>query len=552
MPSPRSGIEVNFLTGRYVATAHNDRRRSEWPPHPARLFSALVAAWADADELDREEREVLEWLEAQPSPAIVASAAVPRKVVSHFVPVNDAAVISRSWYQRKTERITALMDQLHEELASAAGETTKQAVRLQRRLAREKDVASQVSNAGTTNPASALQMLPDRPGARQERCFPSMTPDEPRVTYVWDDSPPPVLRQVLDMLLGRVTRLGHSSSLVSCRVVLDPPAATHVPGAGGESLRSIRSGQLRELERRHARHRSIEPRSLPYLDVRYRQPVEPAAAARGHAPNTAGEWIVFELLHDSRAVPATRTVELATAMRAALFHYAEDPIPEGLSGHAADRKPATDPHVAVLPLAYVGFDHADGRLLGIAVSVPHTLDEASRRALFRAIGSWEQAVGETLTLTLGARGLVHLRRQRGYVTLVSLRPQVWRRRSCRWVSATPLALPRHPGQLTRGTPSARASAWARADGAVKAACAHVGLPAPAEVEVSLRPLIVGARSATEFPPFHQSGRGGKPVRRQLVHAALTFADPVSGPFTLGTGRFLGLGLMRPLREERHE
>ena len=551
MLSRRLGIEVNFLTGRYVATAHNHRRRSEWPPHPARLFSALVAVWADADELDGEEREVLEWLEKQPPPAIAASAAVPRKVVSHFVPVNDAAVISRSWHQRRAETITALMDQLHEEPTAAAGEGTKQALRLQRKLAKEKDVASQVSHAGTTNPASAVQMLPDQRG-RQERCFPSMTPDEPRVTYVWATNPPPEVCQVLDVLLGRITRLGHSSSLVSCRLAPDPPAATYVPGVGGESLRNIGSGQLRELERRYGRHGGIEARSLPYVDVRYRQAAEPAPAARRQAPNTAGEWIVFEFLHDSRAVPATRTVELATAMRAALFHYAEDPIPEGLSGHAANGEPASDPHVAVLPLPYVGFEHADGRLLGIAVSIPHTLDEGSRRALLRAIGTWEQAVGEKLTLTLGSRGLVHLRRQPGYVTLVSLRPQAWSRRSRRWVSATPLALPRHPGQLTRGTPSARASAWARAEVAVKAACAHVGLPAPAEVEVSLRPLIVGARSTTEFPPFHQSGRGGKPVRRQLVHAALTFVDPVSGPFTLGAGRFLGLGLMRPLQEGRHE
>ena len=78
------GIEVNFLTGRYVATFHNDRRQPEWPPHPARLFSALVATWADADEPDRSEREALEWLEAQGHPAIAASCAVPRKVVSHF------------------------------------------------------------------------------------------------------------------------------------------------------------------------------------------------------------------------------------------------------------------------------------------------------------------------------------------------------------------------------------------------------------------------------------------------------------------------------------
>ena len=36
-------IRVECLTGRYVATAYDDRSRAEWPPHPARLFSALVA-----------------------------------------------------------------------------------------------------------------------------------------------------------------------------------------------------------------------------------------------------------------------------------------------------------------------------------------------------------------------------------------------------------------------------------------------------------------------------------------------------------------------------
>ena len=75
------GIEVNFLTGRFVATCHNDRRQPEWPPHPARLFSTLVAAWADAEEPDAAERAALEWLESQAPPDIAASEAVPRKAV---------------------------------------------------------------------------------------------------------------------------------------------------------------------------------------------------------------------------------------------------------------------------------------------------------------------------------------------------------------------------------------------------------------------------------------------------------------------------------------
>lgn len=42
-------ITIELLGGSYVATAYNDRDRGEWPPHPARLFSALVATWADGD-----------------------------------------------------------------------------------------------------------------------------------------------------------------------------------------------------------------------------------------------------------------------------------------------------------------------------------------------------------------------------------------------------------------------------------------------------------------------------------------------------------------------
>ena len=540
------GIEVNFLTGRYVATFHNDRRQSEWPPHPARLFSALVATWADADEPDRSEREALEWLEAQGPPAIAASCEVPRKVVSHFVPVNDASIVSRTLQERKANKIDVLTDQLHHELTASGGEVTKKVDQLQHKLAKERVVETQVNHVGNTNPALAAQMLPDRRG-KQERFFPSVTPDEPRVTYLWNGPSPEGVGEVLDQLLCRVTRLGHSASLVSCRVAPDPSDATLLPGGDvGESLRSIRRGQLAELERQFARHRGFTPRSLPYTDVRYRAVVTISQVVRPQEPNTAGDWIVFEFAHSSRSLPATRSVEVAKAMRSAILHYAEDPIPEELSGHSPQGTPAAAPHVAFLPLPYTGFERSDGRLLGIALSAPKSLPDAARRALFLAIGTWENtARSRPLQLTLGSRGVVQLSRQRGPATLVSLRPEVWSRRSRRWVSATPIALPRHPGRLRGGSGAARAKAWALAESAVATACTHVGLPVPLAVQVSLSPFIAGARAATRFPTFSQSGRDGRLLRRQLVHTSLTFDAAVDGPMMIGTGRFLGLGLMRP-------
>ena len=548
-PPDKLAIEVNFLTGRYVATFHNDRRQPEWPPHPARLFSALVAVWAE-DGCNAAERGALEWLEGLGPPAIAASGAVCRQVVSHFVPVNDAAVVSRTWQERKAERLQALTEQLHDELVASGGEVTRKVAWIEQKLAKEREVESQVSNVGKTNPDSATQMLPGR-RVRQERFFPSVTPDEARVTYLWDGMPSDGMVKTLDQLLARLTRLGHSSSLVACRVTSEPPAPTRVPSdAVGEGLRGVRRGQLAELERQFARHRASRPRSLPYTDTRYRVASESWQVEKPQEPNTAGDWLVFELAHDSRFFPVTRVVELAQAMRAAILHYAEDPIPEELSGHGPTGMPSAAPHVAFLPLPYAGFPYADGRLLGIAVSVPTALCSEARRALYRAIGTWENtAASEHLRLTLGNRGVARLFRLRGPAALISLRPDVWSQPSRRWISTTPVALPKHPGRLTRGTGRARAKAWALAEAAVVMACGHVGLPEPTAVQVSLNALVTGARAATRFPAFSQKGRDGRPIRRQLVHVALTFDAPVAGPLILGAGRFLGLGLMRPVADD---
>ena len=540
------GIEVNFLTGRFVATCHNDRRQPEWPPHPARLFSALVAAWADADEPDSAERAALEWLESQAPPAIAASEAVPRKVVSHFVPVNDASVVSRSWYERRAASVSVLATQLHAERAASGGEATKRAAQIERKLTKARDVEAQVALAGNTNPASALAMLPEQRG-KQGRFYPSVTPDDARVSFLWDVPAPDDVAKALDRLLPRVTRLGHPSSLVSCRLIASAADVTFKAGEGGNHLRAVRHGQLAELERQFARHRGLEPRALPCTDVRYRSVAESVQQPEGERkPNTAGQWLVFEFMPDSRSFPATRAVELASAMRAAVFHHAEDPIPEELSGHLPDGRPTAVPHVAFLPLPYVGFEHADGRLLGMAVSVPDAVSDDGRRALYRAIGNWEKTVGQSaLKLALGTQGVVRLRRQRGPATLISLRPGAWSRASRRWVSATPIALPRHPGRLGKGTAAARAKAWASAESSVALACDHVGLPRPSSVEVSRSPFLKGARPARRFPAFNQNGRAGRPVRRELLHASVTFEHPVAGPLMLGAGRFLGLGLMRP-------
>ena len=60
-------VAVELLARRYTAMQFNDRSEPEWPPHPARLFYAMVAAWADADEPDEAEHAALpNWYLSQP------------------------------------------------------------------------------------------------------------------------------------------------------------------------------------------------------------------------------------------------------------------------------------------------------------------------------------------------------------------------------------------------------------------------------------------------------------------------------------------------------
>ena len=149
---------------------------------------------------------------------------------------------------------------------------------------------------------------------------------------------------------------------------------------------------------------------------------------------------------------------------------------------------------------------------------------------------------------MGRGGVVEMRRRQPPFALVSLRPPVWARPSRWWTSATPVALPTHPGDLRKGSPAARAKAWARAEEAVAKSCEHVRLPRPVGVRVSMVSHLVGARASRDYPVFRQ-GRGARGgVVRRLVHATVEFAEPVRGPLVLGSGRFVGLGLMRPVEE----
>lgn len=536
-------IEVEFITGRYVATSFDNRDTAEWPPHPARLFSALVATWSDADEPAIDEKKVLEQLETFGAPEMFATEAARRTVVTHFVPVNDASVV-RTYDKRVSE-----MEQAFETLK---GPNIKQSVldRAHRAIAKARDVETYIAVDPKAPVANALALLPSG-RMKQGRTYPSVTPNEPKVTFSWPSAVlTPEQRHCLDGILARVSRIGHSSSLVSCRLV-DTCNPTWVPTKGGETLlRWVGEGQVEALERAFMQHQASRPRTLPSRGIRYspvRTEAEPVLLPV--KPDIAGGWIAFQFAPDSRRLSPVSAAAVSRAFRAAILSYPGSPHPEVLCGHLADDSPTMDPHVAFVPLPAVGHPNASGLLMGIAMLLPTdpTLADGARGAIGASVAAWNRLHPQNKVITLGRAGRI----TGDFVddrSLPTLRPATWASAARTWVSVTPIALSSHPGKLVDAENATSAQAWAAAEANVRAACTHVGLPVPATVSVSRSPLLAGVLPASRFPAFFQfDRRHQRKLARALVHASVTFDEPVSGPLLLGSGRYFGLGLMYPIK-----
>lgn len=547
-------IEVELLTGRYAATAHNDRDRAEWPPHPARLFSALVAALHERSPTDPDERAALLWLEQQEAPSLeVDVEAGSRLVRDVFVPVNDISLIGD--LGRPLREAEQDLDRAEALPEGKMRDTEVKSARKQIDKARKRIEAVYVDHARRDDEpsnkeiASALALTPDR-RTRQVRTFPVVLPTRPHFALRWPAAPPASLRVALGALLERVTYLGHSSSLVRCALSQREVVPTLVVREDGDHvLRTVGPGQLERLEREYERHRGVENRVLPARPRAYGTP-STAELTEPTARTVFGDdWIVFERV--GRAGLLSSCCQgLSRAIRAALIevHGSED-LPASLSGHSPDGKPSDQPHLAYLTLPFVAHEYADGSVMGCALVLPRGVPARDREMLLRLVAKWERTrgTGETFRLVVAGAGLPRTEIQRVELSeKATLRPSRWTRPERRFVTATPIALDRNPGDL-RGNRDGEAQAAAeRARGTIAMACERIGLPKPRSVAVSFAPRARGAQPARAFGPWPR--KPGVPTR-VLVHAELQFDSLVRGPVILGAGRFFGLGLCLPLSED---
>lgn len=542
-------VEIDLLTGRYGAGRFNDPAQPEWPPHPQRLFAALVAIWADADEPDAHEKAALEVFEALGPPQIVCSEASVRSPVTNYVPVNDAFVARDMSGIYEKHRLA--QSKVSQAQCSSDSTTLNRALRdldkITAKLAEDSQSATRPRRKESGDTAvDGLRVLPEKRGF-QPRIYPMVVPDDPKVCFLWPDAEVgPEVQQRIDGLLARVHRIGHSATLVSCRLTEDPGDPILVADSGGsESLRVTGAGLLAELERAYVVHRGTEPRSLPTRYATYGRPVPKNA----HGSSLwARDWILLKQIAGSNR-PLHRAAELSAAIRQAIMKHAVDPVPEFISGHepVTPGKDETPPlqraHMSVLPLPLVGNQYADGAIRGFAVCLPAGVSTAERGQLYEALHRWDEAVPDRdgLLLVLGPGGALALEWDSAPSTLQTLRHATWSHPSKHWATVTPMALDRHPGNLRDNNQRRREKAEIEAASAVRASCGYANLPEPIEVDLDYGSFLRAVPPATAFPPF----RSGSGPQRALVHAKLAFGVQVAGPIVLGSGRYRGMGLFKP-------
>jgi CRISPR-associated protein Csb2 len=370
---------------------------------------------------------------------------------------------------------------------------------------------------------------------RQPRRFPAFRPDDPVVRLVWHDvEADGAMIATLNALAGDTAYIGHSASLTRCRFRSDG-----VPTQVAPPRRRVYPGRLAELEQVYRAGRRPNPG----------EPVRTTTLVETQPARTvfADRWLVLE--HTAGEMPDLRAAALvAKALRCAVMsgyrrNGQESTIPLTVSGHNPDGSPVAEPHLSIVPLAYVGSQFADGSVLGFALIPPSDgdllLDEDFRNAI-RQVSMWNAEAGwRELHLTGDRLNLTFTPSGEG--NRASLDPTPYVAVAKTWATCTPIVLDRH--LKTKGN----AEREAEIERLVLQACLNIGLPEPKRIIVSKHSAVNGAPSA------YPSGRAPHWLRwrlpkslgsRQLSHAMLQFAEPVRGPVILGAGRFVGLGLCR--------
>lgn len=383
-------VDVRLLSNTYEAGRNG--RVPEWPPHPARLFCALVAV-AEPGSADD---DALRWLEAQEPPVVLASVA-NLSTLGGFVPTNERMPKKRG---------------------------------------------SQLYPGRNNGARSWPRALPAVHFLRL--LWPHAKPPAGMVVHL--DA---LARRT--PYVGRAS----GAALVSVSQAPDEPPDgldRFEPRTGTKALRVPYSGYLDGLRRAFD---SGERADTASRVVTYGQPIDPAPAEVSSVTAAYPHLLTLGFAPGT-AVDGWHALALATAFKAAILSRlgkprSNDPWSAFADEHLAlvnGHCPAGDErrHCAALALPFVGAPHASGEILGVGLALSPDLEPDLRLALLRLFGlDREPEDGPRLT-SIRVPGLgrsLGVGAPDGRWTVETAR---WQEPSQRWASALPIVLdwwPKH-------------------------------------------------------------------------------------------------------------
>jgi CRISPR-associated protein Csb2 len=509
---PRLLISLHFHDGRYHG-------RPDWPPSPARLFQALVAGASRGEELAEADKSALSWLELQGPPVIAAPTVRVGQSLKNFVPNNDLDAVGGDPGRIGEIRTPKLIRPILFDAATAllyvwAFEAAAEAEPAARQVC---TVVNQVYQLGRG------------------------------VDMVWAQAEILSAEEV-------ETRLGRYEGAIYKPSNSDGGIPLAVPLMG--SLASLVE-RHRKMSTRFRTHYETRPtrrepdRKLATGQI-FIQPPKPRF--RQVAYDSPPVRLLFDLVGERAPLRLDRIVELTERVRDAAAQRLKetlnkaDPIHDVIVGRSGSTEADKAARIRIVPLPSIGHQHADHAIRRVLVEIPPNCPlraddlEWAFSGLEAIKAEADADTGEVHDqLILASASDRSMLRHYGVGDEPS---RVWR-------TVTPAALPQQAARR-RIDPARRreeakggaerAREESRATLAVIQALRHAGVRArPLAVHVQREPFEAKGTRAEAFAP---STRFAKEC---LWHVDITFAETVPGPLVIGDGRYLGLGLMAPVK-----
>lgn len=497
-------LSVCFHDGRYHGLP-------DWPPSPARLFQALVAGAARGAALEPADAEALEWLEKRGAPIIAAPHARKGESFTNFVPNND--------------------------LDAVGGDPKR---------------VSEIRAGKTIRP-----ML-----------FDSGAP----LLYVWRfDRSDEMLAKRICAIAERLYQLGRgvdmawaTGEIVQDDKAVDDRLAVYNgvvcrPFGGGEgrTFAVPLNGSLQSLIARYegGRVRFERTRSNRSEQTLFKQPPKPHF--RQVAYDSPPTRLLFDLAGDKapwrldRIVALTETIRDKAAERLKMALPAQRGEIERLLIGCGSTEADKLRRIRIVPLASIGHRQADRAIRRALVEIPPNCPLPVRDLEWAFSGlhlGSDPETGEILDDSLPMLVESDDWRMPAHYGVRQNEKQAFRL----WRSVTPAALPERaarrridPARIREEAKGARErlAEEASAIDAVRAALRHAGIETPAaSIHVQREPFAAKGARAEAFAP------GTRFSKHRLWHVEIGFTTPRAGSLVIGDGRYLGLGIMAPVKD----